>query len=48
MKNICVVSSSIPPDYSGAGLAAYRYSQRLQERNVLLLFAQGRKNPLII
>ncbi len=46
MKNICVVSSSIPPDYSGAGLAAYRYSQRLQERKCLAFICTRTKKPL--
>ena len=35
LKRICVISSTIPPEYSGAGKRAYRHCLYLQERNML-------------
>lgn len=46
MKKICVVSTSIPPDYSGAGLAAYRYSQRLFNQNCLAFICTRTREPI--
>src|SRR4051812_34986948 len=46
---ICVVSALIPPDYTGAGLAAYKYSVRLNQRGALAFLltrtSQSRDNP---
>ena len=34
-KKICIVSSIIPPNFSGAGLRAYRYALRLYKKDKL-------------
>lgn len=34
-KKICIVSSIIPPHFSGSGIRAYKYALRLKEKNLL-------------
>lgn len=35
MNKVCIISSAIPPNHSGAGLSAFKYAYRLYERNQL-------------
>ena len=44
-NKICIVSTTIPPNYSGAGLQAYRYALRLYKRNKLAFLLTEKSKP---
>lgn len=44
-KNICIVSSSIPPNFAGGGVLAYEYALRLFKKNKLLFIFTEKSVP---
>jgi len=46
-NKICIVSSTIPPNFSGAGVLAYEYALRLYKRNKLAFILTEKSEPTI-
>ena len=46
MNKICIISAAIPPTYSGAGLAAFKYAYRLHKKGQLGLLVTRTKQQL--